>query len=165
MATRKYEQRLRAKSAEQTRRRILDALEEQLRAAPSKPVSVDAVARAAEVSRSTVYLVFGSRAGLFDAFARDVMERGGWRRLVEATQHPDPRETIRRGIRAGIEMLAANREPIRALFSMAALDADAVGGAIQRIEANRTEGMATLARRLAEQGALREDVSEADAAH
>src|SRR3954453_4351610 len=107
MTTRKYEQRLRARSAEETRRRILDAFEEQLRAAPSKPVSVDAGARAAEVSRSTVYLIFGSRAGLFDAFARDLMERGGWRRLLEATQPPDARETVRRGIRVGVEMLAA----------------------------------------------------------
>jgi hypothetical protein len=40
MATRKYEQRLRADAAA-TRRRILDAVYEQLRRAPSEPVSVD----------------------------------------------------------------------------------------------------------------------------
>ena len=54
MGTRKYEQRLRADSAEQTRRTVLDAVYEQLRIAPSRPVSVEQVARAAGVSRSTV---------------------------------------------------------------------------------------------------------------
>ena len=78
MTTRKYEQRLRAESAEDTRRRILDAVYERIRAAPSEPVSIDRVARAARVARSTVYLVFGSRAGLFDAVAEDLFERGGF---------------------------------------------------------------------------------------
>ena len=71
VATRRYEQRARAASAEATRRRILDALYDRLHDAPAAPVSVDAVAQAAGVARSTVYVVFGSRAGLFDAFAAD----------------------------------------------------------------------------------------------
>src|SRR5262250_1830358 len=77
VATRKYEQRLRAEDAEQTRRRILDALQERLRQAPAEPVSVDQIARAARVSRSTVYLAFGSRAGLFCALGADIADRGG----------------------------------------------------------------------------------------
>ena len=59
MATRKYEQRLRAEAAEETRRSILDAVYDRLRRAPSTPVSVEQVARTAGVSRSTVYLVYG----------------------------------------------------------------------------------------------------------
>ncbi len=50
-----------------TRRRILDALGERLQEAPTEPVSVDEIATRAEVPRSTIYLVFGSRSGLFDA--------------------------------------------------------------------------------------------------
>jgi len=37
---RKYEQRRRAEAAEETRRRILDAVYEQLRAAPAEPISI-----------------------------------------------------------------------------------------------------------------------------
>jgi len=42
---------------------------------------------------------------------------------------------------------------------------NAVGGAIRRIEEQRTRGMARLARRLGEQGVLRPDVTVEDAAH
>ena len=41
VATRRYEQRLRAQAAEETRRRVLDAVYEGLREAPARPVSVD----------------------------------------------------------------------------------------------------------------------------
>ena len=106
MATRKYEQRLRARSADDTRRRILDAVYERLRDAPSQTVSVDRVARMAGVARSTVYLVFGSRAGLFDALGRDLMERSGYAGLIQAVGHPDAREHMRGrlvGRRSGLE--------------------------------------------------------------
>ena len=159
MATRKYEQRLRAEAAEETRRRILDAVYERLREAPSEPASIDRIAQIARVARPTVYLVFGSRSGLFDAVGADLLERGGFERLLRAAAHPDAREGLRGGIRGIVEMYAAHRDVLRVLSSMALLDAAAVGGAIQRMEQGRAGGMAHLARRLAEQGVLRTDVT------
>jgi AcrR family transcriptional regulator len=164
MATRKYEQRLRAEAAEETRRRILAALEEQLREEPAQPVSLEQVARRARVSRSTIYLIFGTRSGLFEAFADDLFERAGRRHPVDAVAHPDAREHMRGGVRAGIEMFAHVRDVARALFSMAALDDEAEGGAIRRIEDRRARGMARVARLLAEQGVLRPDVTADEAA-
>jgi AcrR family transcriptional regulator len=73
MATRKYEQRLRADAAAETRRRILDAVYQWLRETPAEPVSIDRIARLARVARPTVYLVFGSRAGLFEAVGADLL--------------------------------------------------------------------------------------------
>jgi hypothetical protein len=63
------------------------------------------------------------------------------------------------------QLFAAHRDVFRTLFSMADLDADAVGGAIARIEENRAGGMAHLAQRLAEQDVLRPDVTVDEAAH
>ena len=165
MSPRRYEQRQRAEAAEETRRRILDAVYRRLEDAPSQAVSIDQVARIAKVARSTVYLIFGSRAGLFDAVADDLLERGGFDRIVQAVAHPDPRETVREGIRGSTHMFAAHRDVFRALVSMAQLDPDAVGGTIQRADRNRAAGMASLAGRLEEQHELQPGVSAEAAAN
>jgi AcrR family transcriptional regulator len=164
MATRRYEQRRRAQMAEETRRRVLDAVYDELREAPAQPVSVDGIARTAGVSRSTVYVIFGSRAGLFDALGADLFERGGFHRVLDAIAEPDPRVTVRAGITGGVHTFAAHRDVFRALMSMAALDPDAVGGAMQRSEQRRTKGMMRLARRLARHGHLREGLGAKRAA-
>jgi AcrR family transcriptional regulator len=159
MATRKYEQRLRLDSAEQTRRRILDAVYQHLRDTPTEPASLDAVARRAHVARSTIYLAFTSRAGLFDALVEDLWQRSGLPELTAAVAHPDAREHLRGGIRAANAMYAAERDVYRVLFSMAQLDPESIGDAIAKKEQNRAGGMAHLARRLAEQHLLRPAVS------
>lgn len=164
MAGRKYEQRLRADAAEETRRRILDALCERLRQVPAEPVSIDRVAGMADVARSTVYLAFGSRAGLFCALGADLLERGGFQDMLRASANPDALKALRDGIRGVVSMYAADRDVLRALHSMAQLDAEAVGGAVQRMEQGRAQGMAHLSQRLAEQEALRPDVTAGQAA-
>lgn len=165
MATRRYEQRLRAEAAEDTRRRILDAVHQRLREAPTEPVSLEKVARLAKVARTTIYLSFGSRAGLFDAFTDDLNQRSGLTGLTEAVAHPDAREHLRGGLRASARMYAAEPDIYRVLFAMSRLDPDSVGGAIDRMEQHRAGGMAHLARRLGEQQLLRPDVGVDDAAH
>jgi AcrR family transcriptional regulator len=164
MPTRRYEQRLRAQTAGETRRRVLDALYDRLREAPAEPVSVDRIARTAGVARSTVYVIFGSRAGLFDAFAADLLESGGFHRVLDAVADPDPRVSLREGIPGGVHTFAAHRDVYRALISMAALDPDAAGGAMQRSEQRRAKGMMRLARRLARHGLLREGLTAKKAA-
>jgi AcrR family transcriptional regulator len=165
VATRKYEQRLRAETADETRRRILDAVCQLLREAPTQPVSIEQIARMARVARSTVYLIFGSRAGLFDAVIGDLLQRGGFDRVITAIAQPDAREHLRQGIRASADVFAVDRDVHRVLFSMATIDPENAGGAMQRMEERRSGGMAYLAQRLAEQDELRPGVTEADAAH
>jgi len=158
-ATRTYQQRLRAESAEQTRQRILDAVATRLRTAPTEQVSLDEVARLARVARSTIYAVFGSRAGLFDAFVDDLWARTGLPTLTEAVANPDAREHLRAGISAASRMYAVDRDIYRVLYSMAQLDPASVGGAVRKMETERAGGMAHVANRLAEDGALREGMS------
>lgn len=163
MVGRSYEQRVRAEAAAETRRRILETVYERLREAPSQPVSLDDVARRARVARSTIYVVFGSRAGLFDALGADLMERAGYARLIESIQDEDARQVLRGGLRAGVELYATHRDVQRALYSMAALNDDVSGSPMRQIEQDRGRGMALLAEGLHEQGVLRPDVSVGEA--
>lgn len=163
VTTRRYEQRQRAEDAERTRQRIIDAVLERLRAAPAEPVAIEKIASMAGVARSTVYAIFGSRAGLFDAVGAHLQERTGYARLVEESHRPDARDALRGGLRAASEMLAADRDTWRALRSMAQLDQEAVGGAVQRWEDERAAGMARIASHLHEQGHLRPDVTAEEA--
>lgn len=153
MSTRPYQQRLRAVTAEQTRRRILDAMYDQL----PRLASIDTVAKHAGVARSTVYLVFGSRAGLFDALTRDVLDRGGFGDLVRAVQHSDPLEYLRGSVLAGVRMYAAQRDVLCALRSME----QSLDGALQRAERGRLGGMEHLASRLDDHGLLQVPVTVA----
>jgi AcrR family transcriptional regulator len=163
MSPRRYDQRLRAEAADETRRRILDALYARLQERPAEPVSVEEIAQLARVARSTVYLIFGSRAGLFDALAAELFLTGEFALVEAASANPDGRESLRDAVLGGARMFAAHRDVFRVLYSMAQLDANAVGGAVQRLEAGRSAGMARLAERLAAQDLLRPGVTPEDA--
>ena len=165
MTKRKYEQRLRAESASHTRERILDALRERMTRDPSGGISLEAVAEEAGVARSTVYAIFGSRAGLFDALASQLVGRAEYERLLEVTRGPDPTVALREGIRAGVDLFVSEYEVNRALYSLARLGDEAVAAAIGRREQERTAGMAGMARRLAARGHLRKGVGATRAAH
>jgi AcrR family transcriptional regulator len=154
MAKRPYTQRLRAEAAEENRQRILDALYERLREAPAQPVTVEEVARRARVARSTIYLVFGSRSGLFDALTEHLLTGPGYQRILEAVRHPDPRESLRGALAGGVDMYAAHHDVLRILGSMAKLDPEGVGQAIARGENERARGVARVAARLHKQGSL-----------
>lgn len=160
---RSYRQAARADSADQTREEILNALEARLRAQPALPLSVDLVAKDAGVARSTVYSVFGSKAGLFEAFVTQLYARAGLDRLAEAVRVRDARLHLRAGIRAASELFAADLTVFRTLFAMSALDEQSVGGALAAMEENRRGGMEHLVTRLAEDGVLRKNVPRSQA--
>ena len=155
---RSYVQTARAASAQATKERILEAAEASFDRGPLAAVRVDDVARRAGVSRSTVYQLFGDRAGLLVALAERLRQQAGFDRLVEASNHPDARESFRRALREQCRMLAAFPELARSLFTLAGLDEDAVA-AVAQLERGRRPGMRALATRMAEQGQLRDDVS------
>ena len=165
MSKRPYRQTLRAESAEATRQRVLDALYERLRSAPAEPVSVDEVASRARVARSTVYLVFGSRSGLFDALTDRLLSGAGYDRIQDAVRDPDPRETLRGGLEGGVRMYATHHDVFRVLYAAGKLDPDGAGRAIARSERRRYESMGWLAGRLHDASLLRPDLTPEGAAH
>ena len=163
MDKRQYVQRVRAESSDATRRRILDAARASLGRGPLGALRVEEVARTAGVSRSTVYLLYGSRAGLFDALGRHLRDEAGFHDLIREFRRPDALEAMRGSQRAAVRMYAALPDLARALFTLAAIDPDAVA-AVRAIEDGRRPGQQQIARRLAEQGYLREDVGADEAA-
>jgi AcrR family transcriptional regulator len=163
MEKRAYVQRNRAASSDATRRRILDAARASLEQGPVGALRVDEVARQADVSRSTVYVLYGSRAGLFDALGRFLRDEAGFDELIAASQLPDAIENLRASQRAAVRMYAKMPELARALFTLAAIDPDAVA-AVAAIEDGRRPGMARLAAALAAQGYLRDDIDIDEAA-
>jgi AcrR family transcriptional regulator len=163
MATRKYEQVLRAEAAAETRRRILEAVGQRLREAPTEQPSLEKVAKLANVSRSTIYTDFGSRAGLFDAFVADLWDRTGLEELGEAVESGDAREHLRRGIAAASRMKGQEIAIYRVLHAMDRLDPESAGGAVRHMEEDRKGGMKRLVEHLADGGVLREDVTREQA--
>jgi AcrR family transcriptional regulator len=163
MDKRRYVQRARAASAEVTRLRILDAAEASFDRGPLAAVRIDDVAKRAGVSRSTVYTLFDSRRGLLVALAGRLREVAEFERLIEASMHPDARESLRRAQRESVRIFATRPELARALFTMAGVDADAVA-AVAALEDGRRPGMVHLARRLEDQGQLRAGIGVREAA-
>lgn len=163
MDKRRYVQQARAVAAEETRRRVLAAARATLERGPAGALRVDEVAKAAGVARSTVYLLYGSRAGLFAALGYHLREEAGFQRLVEANRQPDALAALRAAQRASVAVYAALPELARALFGLAELDPDAVD-AVRALNDGRVPGMVGLARRLDRAGYLRDDVSVEEAA-
>jgi AcrR family transcriptional regulator len=164
MATRRYDQVLRAEAARETRRRILEAVGRRLREVPTEQPSLEQVARLANVSRSTIYADFGSRAGLFDAFVVDLWERTGLSDLSRAVVSDDAREHLREGIAAASRMKGRDLAIYRVLHAMDRLDPESAGGAVRHMETDRRAGVESLAAHLERDGALREGLSVEQAA-
>jgi AcrR family transcriptional regulator len=161
-AHRTYRQTRRAQTAAETRAAILEAARAELVATPLRPLNVADAAKAAGVSRSTIYEVFGDRPGLYAAVAEDVLRRGGFDRLVRATQDPDAYRALVESLRAAARLMAGEHAVGGAILSLAAVDPDAAEGAA-RLNEGRLGGMEHLARRLREQGYLRDDVPHDEA--
>src|SRR5215207_5388419 len=161
MDKRRYVQRRRAEAAQQTRERVLEAARSSLRSGPLGAVKVDDIAREAGVARSTVYVLFGSRAGLFEALAVTLLEQASFERLVAAFRLPDARAALLESLRAGAEAYASEPDVARSILTLAEPDAAV---AVQRVERGRWPGMRNLAGRLEAQGLLRDGLSRDEAA-
>jgi len=106
----------------ETRRRILEAARDLLGRPGASSLTIDAVARAADVARMTVYNQFGSKKGLVEALSDDLAERGGIGRLPEAFRAPDAGTGIRVFIEVFTGFWASDTTLIRRLRALTVLD-------------------------------------------
>ena len=97
MSTRRYVSSVRTAAAAETRARVIEAAARSLREDSSiATFSLDAVAKAAGITRLTVYHQFGSRRGLLEAVFDDIAQRGGLTEIAGAMAMADPRAALDR---------------------------------------------------------------------
>jgi AcrR family transcriptional regulator len=97
MPRRSYVSSVRATAAAEKRDRVIDAAAKLLREDASiASFSLDGVAKAAGVTRLTVYNQFGSRRGLLEAVFDDIAQRGGLTEIAGAMAIADPRAALDR---------------------------------------------------------------------
>ncbi len=91
--SRPYVSAKRDAAAAKKREAVIEAASRLLNDGPAL-MSMEAVAKAAGVTRLTVYKQFGSRRGLLEAVFDANAERGGLMRFRELIQLPDPRAAL-----------------------------------------------------------------------
>src|SRR6202011_346514 len=92
MSTPSYVSSVRTAAAAAKRDRVIEAAARSLREDASiASFSLDAVAKAAGVTRLTVYHQFGSRRGLLEAVFDEIARQGGLAEISDAMAISDPR--------------------------------------------------------------------------
>lgn len=160
---RTYHSRVRQRQAEETRRRILAAARELFEIYGYAVTTLEAIAEIAEVSPKTVAAMFGSKRALLaevinpEAFSAHIQQ------LIEelrTTEDPSRRLSFVAQItRQAYEPLARALELLRTAGAVAPELADLA----RQIEARRRQNQSRLIAYLHEQGALRHDLSFAEA--
>jgi AcrR family transcriptional regulator len=137
MSTRPYVSHVRTAAAVAKRDRVIQAAARFLREEESiAAFSLDAVAKAADVTRLTVYNQFGSRRGLLEAVFDDIARRGGLVRLDDALAEPDPREGLRQLIRIFCEFWGGD-PAVGRLHDAMAIDPEFAQALLERNERRR----------------------------
>ena len=154
MSPRPYNSPGRDAAASQTRERIVAAAAAILGSAKGvEDFSLEGVAKAAGVTRLTVYNQFGSRRGLLEAVFDDIARQGGLEGIADAMAMADPHAALDRLV----EIFCAfwNRDPaVGRLHEAVATDPEFASALIERNE-RRRKGLTVLVKRMAGKTASR----------
>jgi len=136
-AKRRYHSPLREAAAADTRERVLDAAVALLRGnGDISAFTLDAVAKAAGVTRLTVYNQFGSRLALIEAMFDRIADLGGLVALRSAMELTDPEEAVRQIV--GIFCTFWGSDPaVQRLNDTAMLDPEIERSVVARHERRR----------------------------
>ena len=151
MSPRPYRLGERQAAIDQTRARIAEAARALL-TADKGPINltIEAVARQADVARMTVYNQFGSKIGLLEAVCDALAANGGMNQLAGAFQKADPLDALDELIRVFSHFWDADRLASRRLRALAALDEE-FAQVVRARDERRRNGLRVIVQRLAMQ--------------
>lgn len=133
-----YRSDLRDAATDLTRTRIVEASRRLLSGGKNLPAfSLDAVARAAGVTRLTVYNQFESKRGLLEAVFDDIAERGGLFELRSVLAEADAMSSLRGVVAVFCRFWASHDRVLAKLAGMTKLDRDIAASLKQRTERRR----------------------------
>jgi AcrR family transcriptional regulator len=112
----------------ETRSRILEAARQLLATESNTDLSMEAIARKADVSRLTIYYQFSSRAGLLEALYDHLAQRGHMHQMADVFQTADISSAIEKMVRTFVGFWATDPQAMRRLRGMAALDPEIAQG-------------------------------------
>jgi len=128
-------------AADKTRERILAAARKLLLAENFSAFTMEAMARAADVSRLTVYYQFESKAGLLKALYNYIARRGEMARLADVFREGgDPLKMLQDFILVFAHFWASDRDVIRRLHALGAIDAE-IGQSLRARNERRRNGL------------------------
>jgi AcrR family transcriptional regulator len=152
MPPRRYVSSVRNAAAAETRDRVIEAASRTLREGESiARFSLDNVAKAAGVTRLTVYNQFGSRRGLLEAVFDEIARHGGLHQLADAMTMADPRAALDRMVESFCTFWSRD-SAVGRLHDAMATDPDFAEAVRERNE-RRRKGLTVLIDRIASQDA------------
>jgi AcrR family transcriptional regulator len=134
-------------ATEQNRERILAAARELLLADDFSEFSMDAVARKAGLIRFTVYYQFKSKSGLLEQLYNYIARRGNIQHLANVFQYGNaPLQHLHEFIRFFVQFWQSDRDLIRRLHGLGALDAE-IGQGLRARNERRKNGLRVIVER------------------
>lgn len=128
-------------AGEKTRERILEAARQLLLSENFSEFTMEAVARAADVSRLTVYYQFDSKAKMLEALYDYIARRGRMDHLAEVFRYGNDALTfLYEFVRTFARFWASDRDVIRRLHGLGAIDAE-IGAGLKARNERRRKGL------------------------
>jgi AcrR family transcriptional regulator len=149
---RRYASPLRESAAARKRTQVVETAVRLLAERGGDGVSLETVAKAAGVTRLTVYNQFGSRHGLLEAVFDQCARQGGLHRIPELMSLADPLAALDRLVEIFSDFWGTNGALAR-LHATAVLDAEFGQAIIERNERRRVV-LGVLVERMASQGTV-----------
>lgn len=147
MCPRPYSLGKRQAATGETRLRIVEAARQLLAdESNTAELSMEAVARKADVSRLTIYYQFRSRPGLLEALYDHLAARGNMRRMAEVFHETDGTKMLERMVQVFVGFWASDPVVLRRLRAMSGLDPEIAAG-IQSRDSRRAQISAEIVRR------------------